>query len=143
MNRCLRVLLICLCVLALPLQGWAAQTMLACGLLGHGAGSAPAASLVVATVVDHGSGHHCHGHGQGKATVKAHSASPSGVHAKAASAGKCSACAVCCVGVVMVGHDWAWPAVTPQGAPVLAPVAVGRPSVTPRLLERPPRVAVV
>ena len=111
MHRLLRTVLTWLLVLALPAQGYAAQTMLFCGPGHHGA----AVSGAVHDTAAHGHGEHggahtgsVHSHGSvhmhaqadtgdadtgsdalGAAADKAAKAEPSG-------AGTCSACAACC-----------------------------------------------
>jgi hypothetical protein len=102
--RSLRHLLALLLVLALPLQGYAAGTMLLCGPLHQGtmtAQSAPSAAHRVAAP-SHDAGHD---HSQHQAMTKAQDSSRDPVDAGTTPVnkvyGKCSLCAACCAVVAL------------------------------------------
>ncbi|MBI2728485.1 MAG: hypothetical protein HYX42_19785 [Polaromonas sp.] len=91
-----RHLLLCLMMLALPLQGFAAASMLYCGM-----GSAHGAKIVQ---MDLNSSHHQmadamgmqHEHGKHDKTVQAANQSPDGQKQLPDSTHKCGVCAACC-----------------------------------------------
>lgn len=117
-SRTLRIVVTWLLALALPLQGWAAASMLGCG-----PGHEPPAVQVM------------EGHGQHADHAHHHDDSDA-----AASTTSCSACAACCVGFALRAQA---PQVAEppagQAAPVLpATTAVSFVTGGP---ERPPRAA--
>ena len=101
MVRFLRIALTCLLALALPVQGYAASTMLSCGQAHHHA-------VLAAPVHDHaamGAHHHSApadeadgggGHEQSTASGIAQDAGAADLQASKAAGGKCSVCAACC-----------------------------------------------
>ena len=141
-----RLLMTCLLLIALPLKGFAAVSMLACGPDHHRIVG------VVAQVTESGSGSHDHGSG----LTHHHSTSPSDVpvnarsgvaHDNASAMGqtshantlfKCSSCAPCCAGVALTSDAAVQVAVPvssadfPVARPVLPSAPVGR-------LDRPPK----
>ena len=141
-----------LLMLAVPLQGYAASTMLFCGPAHHTASSRmPPSAAVLNTKKssakhDRSVAHHdhaSHAHEQGKSSpVQVTAASPQD-HASTQVAGKhltgkCSMCAFCCGGAAIVSTVNLPP---PEPAsmvvePLPQPLIVG---VTVHGLERPPR----
>jgi hypothetical protein len=121
MRRVVKALLMCLLVLALPVQGLAAQRMLFC---------APAQHKVVQAQAPHD--HSAHMHAQhSKADAKAAPQADPG-H------GKCSACAACCAGVGLVPTPLVFEP-SPPSPDYTARVFAARSGYTPSRLERPPR----
>lgn len=86
-SRTLRLLVAWLMLLALPLQGWAAATMLGCGQQ-HAHAAAAAAQ--------HADHHADHAH---PAHAAAHGHADEGAHADGA--GSCASCAACMVGLAL------------------------------------------
>ena len=142
-----RTLLMCLLVLAVPAQGFAAVTMAFCGPNHHGSGQTPRAEQVLH--VEHGTGqladgklgeraehHHAPaGHDETSAALD-HSVP----HAKFAQADKhkCSACASCCSAAAILGSM----PVVPAPAATLTVFASVVPSVSVLAADgpdRPPR----
>jgi hypothetical protein len=146
----LRYLLLCLMVLALPMQGFAAASMLHCG----GAGSETALQIQSPSDARHqGGGSHHHGDGghgqQGDAAAHAHApdlqaqALASDAPASAAAAWPdashhCGACAACCNLVALSEFPLAVVAVPASATRQLepAPAVYAAPL---RLPEKPPR----
>ena len=101
MKRFVRCLAMWLLVLALPLQGYAAATMAACGAAHHGAvrvahgGHEPASHAHAADAIDASASID---HGAAADAVVPHDGSTAGAHATehAQGLGKCRACAACC-----------------------------------------------
>lgn len=94
LNR-LRIVLVCLLALALPVQGFAAATMLFCaGGHHHGAVARGAVSEMGGTREHAAEAGHAHHHASG---VDLHSHGQS----VAKLDGKCSACSACCTAVVL------------------------------------------
>lgn len=131
-----RLLLACLLIVVLPVKGYAATSMVACGPSHHAsqavAEHATAAGSNHATpghdhqVMDEGAGHH------------AQSATQDGSHATKASATKCGTCAPCCMSVAPPSGD---AAPLPLIEQPLVDDAVASPfsSAETLGLDRPPR----
>jgi hypothetical protein len=119
MRRLFRAFLMWMVMLAVPLQGIAATTMLLCG---PGHGGASHASAEPAT--------HVHGdHRDADAADET-----SGLETK----GKCSACASCCSAVALLAGLPTLPAAEPAAGPRAA-VEPGFEGVVADGLKRPPR----
>jgi hypothetical protein len=111
----LRTALMWLLLLALPLQGFAAATMLTCGPNHHRLPVHAAAASVHDHGHDHGNGngqHHAHAHEHAPAPAQADAEAAVDVAADRApsshamdqgakSKSKCSACAACCIGAAL------------------------------------------
>lgn len=120
----LRVILVCLLTLALPVQGFAAATMLFCVGSSHHRGAAQVANLVAMSGVHEGGSMHehppgtlAHGHvgerQEGDANASAHADTDHAQHhgssakldsqgkSAAKVEGKCSACSACCASVAL------------------------------------------
>ncbi|WP_394778732.1 hypothetical protein [Undibacterium sp.] len=96
MKKLARLFLLCMLMLAIPLQGIAAGTMLFCGAGHHQMADAPVAAS------PQGHEHHHH-NGAASADSAASSSGQDHLHSLATAAkDKCSSCAACCVGAVMV-----------------------------------------
>ncbi|HET7795984.1 MAG TPA: hypothetical protein VFL64_21525 [Rhizobacter sp.] len=124
-----RTLLMCLLMLALPVQGWAMQRMLFCAPDTHTVVHAPADN-------EHAAHHHME-HSKADANAKAgdmhqHTADPG--H------GKCSACASCCTGLALLAAPLTFGASAPT-AHYAAAVFSGHSGHVPHRLDRPPRSA--
>ncbi|MGY4830446.1 hypothetical protein ACVNIS_17885 [Sphaerotilaceae bacterium SBD11-9] len=122
-----RTLLMCLLMLALPVQGWAMQRMLFCTPDPHAVVHAPAE-------MEH-SAHHHMDHSKADASVAAADAQP---HHADAGHGKCSACASCCTGLALLATALAFGA-TPPAPTYTAAVFTGHSGHVPHRLDRPPR----
>lgn len=122
MSRFWRVVFAWILVLALPLQGYAAQAKLFCGPAHHGVAASAAAANI-----DH-AGHSAHA-GTDLATTET---------SKTAGAGKCSACASCCSAVAIAGALVQTPVIAPQ-SPAVATVLQAGDCALIEGLERPPR----
>jgi len=120
MHRFRRFLMVCLLALALPMQGYAAQTMKLCGM-GH-----PPAAVVLQ---DHSAHQHQH------QLQHHHDAEAAGAHQHD---GKCSVCATCC-NAAALRSIWAAPpvALIPSHLVPTIPHAHSRLAVGG--LDRPPR----
>lgn len=131
----LRLLLACLVMLAIPLQGFAAATMLFCapGAPHHAAASGGGTHGAA------GHDHAAHSHAPSQASQQAAQDAVDAAHLTAADAAHaCSVCAACCHSVA-ISDATALRAVAPppQFHRTEAPVAVvSRPAVVP---EKPPR----
>lgn len=125
MSRFWRIVFAWILVLALPLQGYAAQAKLFCGPTHHGV-TAPVTHQHVDVDVDHAA----------HADTDLAKAEP----ATTAGAGKCSACASCCSVVAITGAVVQMPAITPQ-SPIVATVPQANDGALIAGLERPPRRA--
>jgi len=137
MNRLLKMIMLWLLMVALPVQGIAAATMISCGPDHKAAVSAPAAA-------DHHHGaanvlaHH-HEKADSPASVQ-HQQLATGDHAGAVhKTSACSACSACCVGAVILPTILNW-----DPAPVEFELSLPLPAFSllshiPAGLERPPR----
>lgn len=153
MSPWLRSVFVWLLVAALPVQSWAAATMMNCGPSHHQMAetmqphqpSAPAQPKGAPSQVAHG---HCEGHGDsGRASsvVPDHSpaldaTTPGDPHDTVQKLGKfkCSACASCCMGTALPSTVLSFePQVTRDTAESAMPRAVG--VFLTSGLERPPR----
>jgi hypothetical protein len=94
MRHLLRIALTCLLALALPLQGYAAGTMINCGSTHDAVTTALAQTAHVHDAVHHHDGHH---HADLTGAASGHHAD-SGDHQKPSS---CSACAACCTAIAL------------------------------------------
>lgn len=157
MNRRWRLALMWLLLLALPLQGFAAATMLHCAPNHHAAGVAAMQEPVGASMHSH-AGHGAPSHDHGASHAASHAASVSHHDHGAAGApgdaaapadaspafdtaakAKCSACASCCFGAALPAAPIALPACVPDAAPSAVPCdeAIGFVTDGP---DRPPRL---
>lgn len=137
MNRFWRLALIWLLAVALPIQGYAAQTMLLCGPANHQQGAA----------IDAHAGHD-HDHGSRVSDEASHPAmamvGEAAQHADNASdghakhAGKCSVCSSCCSAVAITTHV-VHVAVMPPDLPEVPTLQFAHDRVMVGGLERPPR----
>lgn len=125
MTTSFRNALMWLLLFALPLQGYAAATMLHCGA-GHQRTVAAAASNPVAT--------HHHEAGQAHAHTAVSDATPADL-AKS----KCSACAACCMGTALPAAALVFEPFEPAPAPLsfVSTPAIGFVTDGP---DRPPRL---
>ena len=117
MTSCLRFALMWLLLLALPLQGIAAATMLHCGPGHHGM---LAADAPVAHPSAGDSSSHHGGAGHGHATMQASGSAdhpPSAADLSRQSKFKCSACASCCLGVALPAAVITFATFAPADAP--------------------------
>ena len=146
-----RSALLWLLLFALPLQGFAAATMLTCGPNHHRVAeftrSAAAESQGHAT---HGDPHHDHDHAMGAADAGAVTAADGGAAGAGAGASsahhldklskfKCSACASCCIGAALPAAALLFASFAPAAAPsfFVAVEPVGFFTDGP---DRPPRI---
>jgi hypothetical protein len=125
MRRVVKIMLMWLLVLALPVQGLAAQRMLFC---------TPAQHAVVQVQAEHDHTAHMHAeHGQADATADAATTAQAD-----ASHGKCSACASCCAALGIVAAPLVFD-LSPPSPDYSASVFAGHSGYTPSRLDRPPR----
>jgi hypothetical protein len=125
MRRVVNVWLMWLLVLALPVQGLAAQRMLFCS---------PAQHTVVQAQTEHDHSAHMHAeHSKADAKAEAAPAAHSDV-----SHGKCSACASCCAVLGIVSAPLLFEP-GPLAPDYNASVFAGHSGLTPSRLDRPPR----
>lgn len=138
MHPTFRLLLLCLTLLSLPVQGLAAAVRLHCAV-GHGGGAAQ----VLTVPADHRQQHGDHGHhgtGMADQAMASHGGhhGPSHDGSPSVAAQACSACAACCIGIGLPSAPLPLPArvrsTTPAAAPTLPPV-----SFIASGPERPPR----
>lgn len=130
MNRVLKTFLLWLLLLALPMQGYAAAVMLACGAV-H---SRSTLAADAATAHVHANHHHDStphvadaGHDSHGATADKHAGSA------------CNTCQACCIGAVLISSGLDWKNVDDNaGFPVAALVTLFTGHI-PGGLERPPR----
>lgn len=125
MNRLLKTIFVWLLLLALPMQGYAAVTMLACGTGSHHG----------RTVAAHDHSAHAHGAGTQAAGTHHHPAHDTGgKHGNA----PCNACQGCCMGALMTSSiDWL-PVDLSSTLPSASPAVLFSGHI-PGGLERPPR----
>ncbi len=133
MNRVMKTFLVWLLLLALPLQGYAAATMLTCSMDAH--------RLVTDVAAEHQHAGAAHVHAE-HANDQQTSHDPShDKHDKRCNA-PCNACQVCCLGaMLMSSNDWLSGQMAtdlPSAAP--AEMFTGH---IPGALERPPRFFLV
>ena len=136
MIRVFKFLTIWCLLLALPMQGYAAATMLNCGPTPHHEKQAADAPTHEQDAENHS--HAAHQHDAAPETAATDSLASDGysnTHHKTS----CSACATCCVAaaVIPAGLNWT-PLYSRSQAPVAAP-AVSFSGHIPAGLERPPR----
>jgi hypothetical protein len=140
MTRVLRTLMLWCLLLALPLQGFAAATMLPCGATaGPTHGHATATTALADANHDH---HHAQqdiaaAHDDGQASQD-HAAAPD--HQAGS---KCSTCSVCCVGAAFLPTNLNVHPVFHSLTLQLAPAALLFSGTSPQRLERPPRLILV
>jgi len=124
----LRSLLLCLLMLALPFQGFAAAAMVACGL--------PPAATAKAQVHEHAQ-HATAGHDVAQHHHDAKASDTQHQHAASGLDHKCSACSVCHSAALLDMPLKSQPHVLPQASPVTDLVAIA--TLAPRLPDKPPR----
>lgn len=129
MSKFWRIALAWLLAMALPMQGYAAQTMLLCGPAHH---QIPTAAVQVMTGHDHAG----MAHAEAEMSQPADQASP----AATKHAGKCSLCASCCNAVALMAQVVSV-AVAPPDLPEIATVATAHDRVLVGGLDRPPRIS--
>jgi hypothetical protein len=129
MNRVVRAVVTSLLLLALPVQGFAAGTMLFCGA---GAGTSASAGHHH----DGAAGDEAHGHSQDAGTVSTDGAGAPTLHD--VMHGKCSVCSSCCSAAALPTASIQTAAATPHAAPLLD-LHYANPGRKPARLERPPR----
>jgi hypothetical protein len=130
MNRVLRAVITCLLLVAMPLQGYAAGSMLFCG---------PAAGMSEA--LEHHHDHATAHEGQEEHHLDAGSAHVDDVDAPQlhhVTHGKCSVCSSCCSAAVLPSTPIKAATVLPHAAPS-ADFAHANPGQGPERLDRPPR----
>lgn len=136
-----RLILAWLLLAALPLQGWAAATMLFCGPAQRGAVVAKAHSPADATSHhDMDTAHHDMqaGHAQHHVAPGDVGSAADGSQAAADGSHTCGVCAACCQGVALAQTQH-WPYVpVASGADIAEPLVavIARPSPVP---DKPPR----
>jgi len=153
MRSRVRILLAFVLALAIPLQGFAAASMLLCGP-GHDRRSVSFTAphhghADAATQHEHAVHSHAQGHGGGQqhahttdsaqaSTVDASTAHDGGKATAKLLSGKCSLCASCCSGLALLGAPGPVAITATHAAPVVepAPILIG---IVPPRLERPPR----
>ncbi|MBT9455406.1 MAG: hypothetical protein IV097_02175 [Burkholderiaceae bacterium] len=125
MSKFWRIALAWLLAVALPIQGYAATTMLLCGPAHHQSSAAQ----------DHG----MHAHGDAAMAHDDAVGHGEAVDATdAAQAGKCSVCSSCCNAAAIMASVVA-PAVVSPDLPEVVPVLIAEERVIIGGLERPPR----
>ena len=133
-----RHFLLCLMMLALPLQGVAAASMLFCGL---GSSAQAQSGQHVAATHHHGADVGSaaqHGHSKHGKAVKLVKQSPETVKQLPDSSHTCGVCASCCSLVVLAEFPWIVQAQALPDADLPEPFVHLR-AVPSRLLEKPPR----
>lgn len=138
MSKFWRIALAWLLAVALPIQGYAAQTMLLCGPANH-------QSSVTDDHAAHGHDHASmvhgdasdHAHAAASSTAADADKSPS---AKAGHAGKCSVCSSCCNAAAITTSVVSF-AVAPLDLPEVPTVKVAHDRVMVGGLDRPPRLS--
>lgn len=148
MRNCWRILLLCLTMLALPLQGVAAVRMLHCLTTASAAQStAWPTGHVADETAHHHAAHESHDHAHAHVHPHGHDGSPAGeaddgaaadtAHGHGASH-KCSACAACCAGMAVAFELPLMPQ-PPHGAEHTPVAEAAAASFIAGGLERPPR----
>ena len=133
-----RHLLLCLMMLALPLQGFAAASMLFCGLRSSAQGqSGPQLAATHHHGADAGRAAQ-HDHSKHGKAVKLVKQSPETVKQLPDSSHTCGVCASCCNLVVLAEFPWTVQAQALPHAELPEPFVQIR-AVPSRLLEKPPR----
>jgi hypothetical protein len=130
MNRVLRAIVTCLLLVAVPLQGYAAGTMLFCGP-STAASGAPGHHGDGSPAPDERAAHH-----HEAAPAAADDATTPNLHD--VMHGKCSVCSSCCSAAALPSALIAATAATPQAAP-FPDFEHANPGHGPARLERPPR----
>lgn len=129
MNRLLRAVIASLLLVALPLQGYAAGSMLFCG-------AGAATSGVVEHSHDPAASHDGHAAHQHDAAAAVDDGDTSNLHD--VMHGKCSVCSSCCSAAALPSTPIAATSATPRAAP-LPDLEHANPGHGPARLERPPR----
>lgn len=125
----LRLILACIMMLALPLQGFAAASMVLCGGGSNHqhqrAGGGPAEDVSAAHA------HHGHGADAAKKVAQSDKSAPDFAH-------KCSICASCCSAVALASHDTAiaFPLIRQADVSELMTELKSQPALVP---DKPPR----
>ncbi|MDM4768299.1 hypothetical protein [Pelomonas sp. SE-A7] len=137
MSKFWRIALAWLLAVALPIQGYAAQTMLLCGPANH-------QSSVLEEHAGHDHDHASMAHDDATAHAKADMGSPSSdadkaSPAKAKHAGKCSLCSSCCNAAAIMTSVVSF-AVSAPDLPEVPTIKVSRDRVMVGGLDRPPRL---
>ena len=129
----LRSLLLCLLMLALPFQGFAAAAMVACGL--------PQAPVAQAEAHRHAHEQHATGnHDAAQHHHEAQASDPQDAQHKHAASGldhKCGACSVCHAAALLDTPLNSQPHALPQASPSMGQAAIA--TLAPRLPDKPPR----
>lgn len=136
-----RFLLTCLLLVALPLKGYAATSMLACGPDHHSIDAAAAQADLPPPSHDHGAGaphHPMHGSHDGHASPAAEPAPAAGQAADQSAQSKCGTCAPCCIGAALIG-DLSIHIAPPAGSADFPAFTTGHCSPPLGRLDRPPR----
>lgn len=138
MSKFWRMALAWLLVAALPIQGYAAQTMLLCGPANH-------QSSVIGSLAGHGHDHArmadatTGGHAMAGMDVTAHD-DDKAAPAKAKHTGKCSVCSTCCNVVAITTQFMSFAVVAPD-LPEVPTVKAAHDRIMVGGLERPPRLS--
>jgi hypothetical protein len=127
------MLMIWLLAVAIPVQGWAAGTRVACGAAHHGAAAVTAEASASALAHYHRHDHHqMEQAGQGAQDIPAAGAGHK-------HAGSCSTCAACCVGAAIITAALAIMPVPGTTAVLIAEPSSAYTGHIPDGPERPPR----
>lgn len=137
MRSIARTLLLCLMVLALPVQAVAAAALWHCGGLHTGAPAQAAAAGLQAPCAGHAMADSALGEPRDDVAHAVHE-KPIGAPEPSTGTHHCSACAGCCAAIGLPASAVTLPAAPPQAAAVRAPGAAGE-SFVPAGLDRPPR----
>ena len=130
MNRVLRAAITCLLLVAMPLQGYAAGSMLFCG---------PAAGMSVALEHHHDDATAHEGHVEHHLDVASADVDDVGApQLHDVKHGKCSVCSSCCSAAVLPSTPITAATVLPHAAP-LPDFDHANPGQGPARLDRPPR----
>lgn len=142
MNRVLRTFLLWLLVLALPVQGYAAATMPACGTIQ----SHDPAEITSAFPHEHDATTRVHthqGHHPDSAEQVAHGDHSASISSAQHADSTCSTCQSCCFGLGIIAQNMTWQLPSDNAQlPAAAPI-VSYTGFIPQGLERPPRTLVV
>jgi len=142
MSKLWRIVLAWLLAVALPIQGYAAQTMLLCGPAQHQVAAATATTTgPVAHAHDHAG--MAHDDDAGHAMAETDATAQDGDHpspGQAKHAGKCSVCSSCCSVVAMMAAVVSV-AVAPPDLPEVPAIEFADGRVMVGGLDRPPRIS--
>ena len=132
-----RILLVCLLMLAGPVQAYAAATMAFCGMRQQG-GASPSESA--SSVAPHGSKANAYHHGEHQLHQTANSGHGHANCDDPFSGSTCSACAACCHGASIVGALVVLSVQSAGSSLIALPLACALGYIT-EVPERPPRFA--